>query len=190
MCLLVFCLNPEATSEEYYLVLINVRDEFYQRPTKVAHIWEKHPTVVAGMEIEPFKEGGTWFAMSKTGKIAALLNILQPDEEISTNKKGRGFLVVDYVTSSDDSVKYLQDISKDGHNYNGFTLVTMDLSSFNSPKIAYCTNSSKSPETLKPGIHAFGNSTSVECPWPKVKIAKENLLKSLKNSLVYQQKIF
>lgn len=46
--------------------------------------------LILGVDAEQGKEGGTWFAMSKTGKIAALLNVLQPDDEIAVNKKGRG----------------------------------------------------------------------------------------------------
>jgi uncharacterized protein with NRDE domain len=37
------------------------------------------------------REGGTWIAMNKNGKIGVLLNILQPDLEISVHKKPRGF---------------------------------------------------------------------------------------------------
>lgn len=182
MCLLLFYLNPTASADEYYLILINVRDEIYDRPTKLAHFWGQHLDIIGGIDIEPGKEGGTWFAMSKTGKLAALLNILQPDDEIQANKKGRGFLVVDYVTGSEDCLKYLDTIQTEKDSYNGFTLVTMDFSSFKSPKVAYFSNfSSLSPTVVQPGVHAFGNSTSVECPWPKVKNAKEMFSKIVEN---------
>ena len=45
--------------------------------------------VDVGTDQEPGREGGTWFAMSKKGKIGILLNILLnklPDPD----KKGRG----------------------------------------------------------------------------------------------------
>lgn len=46
--------------------------------------------IFLGTDQEPGKEGGTWLAMSKTGKIGVLLNILQADEDILPDKKGRG----------------------------------------------------------------------------------------------------
>lgn len=174
MCVLLFYLNPDASEEEFYLVLLNVRDEFYNRPTKTAHEWDSNSNIIAGMDMEPGREGGTWLAVSKTGKIASLLNVLQPDDEIYADKKGRGFLAVDYVTGSEDCFEYLKNLSAEGESYNGFTLVTMNLSSFKSPNVAYFSNmSSQSLESVAPGIHAFGNSTSIKCPWPKVTKSKE-----------------
>ncbi|GIY00793.1 transport and Golgi organization protein 2 homolog [Caerostris extrusa] len=174
MCLLTFYLNPDAGKHELYLVLVNVRDEIYTRPTQLASFWEKHPHVIGGMDLESGKEGGTWLAMSKKGKIGALLNILQPDEEILPGKKGRGFLAVDYVVDEKNCTTYLEEISSQGVNYNEFLLVTIEFTSLNVPKIACYTNSSSLPPvSLQPGIHAFGNSIEREKPWPKVSKMKE-----------------
>nr|XP_042907745.1 transport and Golgi organization 2 homolog isoform X2 [Parasteatoda tepidariorum] len=176
MCLLLFYVNPDAKTGELYLILASVRDEIYNRPTKLAEFWENFPNVIGGRDMEPGKEGGTWLAMSKTGKIAALLNILQPDEEILPNKKGRGFLVVDYVADDKDSISYLKDICSQGEDYNEFFLVTMDYSSRNMPKICCYSNhySSSQPILIEPGVHAFGNSINpLEIYWPKVLEAKK-----------------
>ncbi|KAA0199040.1 hypothetical protein HAZT_HAZT003937 [Hyalella azteca] len=46
------------------------------------------------------REGGTWLGLSSSGKIASLLNILQPREEATKNQKdlaSRGYLVVNYL---------------------------------------------------------------------------------------------
>lgn len=49
MCLLFFKINNDAkTEKEYKLILINVRDEFYARPTLPAHFWEDNPEVIGG----------------------------------------------------------------------------------------------------------------------------------------------
>ncbi|CAL1271548.1 unnamed protein product [Larinioides sclopetarius] len=178
MCLLTFYLNPNASENELYLVLVNVRDEIYNRPTKLADFWGKYPHVIGGMDLEPGKEGGTWLAMSKKGKIGALLNILQPDDEILPGKKGRGFLAVDYVVGEKDCSTYLKDISIEGKNYNEFLLVAIEFSSLKVPKIACYTNSSPSPPVfLEPGIHSFGNSIEREQPWAKVTKMKEMFTK-------------
>ena len=39
------------------------------------------------MDLEPGRKGGTWLGLSKTGRFAVLLNIL---EELKPNMKGRG----------------------------------------------------------------------------------------------------
>ncbi|GIY41881.1 transport and Golgi organization protein 2 [Caerostris extrusa] len=168
MCLLAFYLNPDAGEHELYLVLVNVRDEFYTRPTQPAGFWEEHPHVIGGMDLESGKKGGTWLAMSKKGKIGVLLNILQPDEEMLPEKKGRGFLPVAYVVDEEVCITYLEEIRSHRVNYNEYLLVTIEFTSLMEPKIAYYTNSSSSPPvSLPPGIYAFGNSVEREKPWPK-----------------------
>ena len=42
----------------------------------------------SGLDDEPSKKGGTWFGISTSGKIGALLNILDPTE--SNLRRGRG----------------------------------------------------------------------------------------------------
>lgn len=49
MCLLLFYLNPAAKEDEFYLILVNVRDEIYNRPTKTAHFWDQHSNVIGGI---------------------------------------------------------------------------------------------------------------------------------------------
>ena len=76
----------------------------------------------------PGKEGGTWLGMSKTGRLAFLLNIRRLDEVVDPDAKGRGSLVKDFVEGSKGCEEYLKEIAKDGDLYNGFNLVTADLS--------------------------------------------------------------
>lgn len=169
MCLLFVYVNTAPGPKGYHLILINVRDEVYDRPTAKASFWEKEPNIISGRDLQPGKEGGTWLAMNKNGKISALLNILQPDNEILPNKKGRGFLVVDYVKNNQDCLSYLQEICDHCDEYNGFLLVTLDLRKWNNDiSISYFTNGSKDkPKLLPSGIHAFGNSPPNK-PWQKV----------------------
>lgn len=46
MCLLYLFVNPKPKPDEYLLVLANVRDEFFGRPTSGCHIWERNPQLV------------------------------------------------------------------------------------------------------------------------------------------------
>ena len=49
MCLLLYYLNPHARDDEFYLVLVNVRDEVYDRPSQYAHFWPRNPDVIGGI---------------------------------------------------------------------------------------------------------------------------------------------
>ncbi|CAN7938556.1 unnamed protein product [Ixodes hexagonus] len=160
MCLLFVYANPDAEGDDYSLVLVNVRDEFFHRPTKPADFWENAPHIIGGRDQEKGREGGTWLAVSKTGQIAALLNILQRTDIIDPTKKGRGFLVVDFVRSSQDGQTFLNKLMRERNEYNGFLLVTVEIK----PLQKKCSLNSYSnlqegtPTSLDPGFHAFGNS--------------------------------
>ncbi|XP_076338309.1 transport and Golgi organization protein 2 homolog isoform X2 [Tachypleus tridentatus] len=150
MCLLFLSTSENPAPDGYYLVLLNVRDEYYHRPTLDCHCWKDYPVeVYGGRDNEPGKEGGTWLAASKTGKVGVLLNILQKPDK---NKKGRGYLVVDYVTSQKDAASYLKDVQKTGKDYNGFTLVTVEMKSSVGLSTAFLNNvSDESPQHIPPG---------------------------------------
>ena len=75
--------------------------------------------------MEPGREGGTWLAMNKSGKIGVLLNILG---EQSPDKLGRGFLVNDYLNDPElDGYQYSQKLNVMSQSYNPFNLVTVDI---------------------------------------------------------------
>ena len=48
MCLLFVFINPCPGKNKYKLILVNVRDELYKRPTEKATIWAEIPKVIAG----------------------------------------------------------------------------------------------------------------------------------------------
>lgn len=126
--------------------------------------------------MEPGREGGTWLAMNKTGKIAALLNIVQSKEEMANSqlKRGRGFLVNNFLKSSKTGMEYLTEIAENAHEYNPFTLFTLDSLTEKSPQICYytCYGNNK-PTKLTPGtVYGIGNSF-IGTPFQKVKSGKE-----------------
>lgn len=123
--------------------------------------------------MEPGREGGTWLAMSKTGGIGALLNVLQTKEALSKagNKKGRGFLVNDLLKSN-DSLTYLEGVYNTSGEYNPFSMVAVDF--LGVPRILYYSCSvSQKPQQLPAGIaHGVGNSY-IETPFRKVKMGQK-----------------
>lgn len=82
------------------------------------------------------EENGTWLGISKTGKLACLLNIrtAEQDNNKSQLMKSRGELVTNFLRSpaSLTGWTYCNNLLHEPNfsmfsNYNGFNLVTVDL---------------------------------------------------------------
>lgn len=183
MCILFFLANPDPPTDGYRLILVNNRDEYFIRPAKPAHYWKDNANIIGGMDLEPGKEGGTWLAMSMVGKIAVLLNVLQPVGVSNKTKKGRGFLVPDFLASNDDGLEFLNKIHKESHSYNTFNMVTIDISknSFTDFDICHYSNlTSDHPSSLISGVYGFGNSPP-ETPWRKVVYGEKKFTEIIDN---------
>ena len=116
------------------------------------------------------RSGGTWLAMNKkTGKIAVLLNILQPKEEIVASKRGRGFIVNDFVSGDESCHQYLHRLAQQGTEYNGFQAIALQIQSDAVDGAFYSNSTSEEePQVIEAGIHGYGNSIDPKEPWPKV----------------------
>lgn len=169
MCLLYLFVNPKPKADEYLLVVANVRDEFFGRPTSGCHFWDGNPDIVGPMDQAEGRAGGTWLGMNVSGKLASLLNIIRPLDEISGSKLPRGHLVVKYLEGRQDGINYLRDLQRRADAFDRFLLVTVDISPATQGVQASCyTNAEDSvPVQLKPGYHVFGNSDPRR-PWRKV----------------------
>ncbi|XP_071861672.1 transport and golgi organization 2 [Bombus fervidus] len=186
MCILFIYRNPDADCESYRLILVSNRDEDFKRPASPAHYWEHHPLCLGGTDMEPGKEGGTWLAMSLTGKAGVVLNL--SDEASSTNipKQGRGFLVPNFVTSNESAVSYLDKLYKKNNEnqiYNPFILVLIDLQNAD-VKYLSSSHNSTGPNSSQDNILGFGNS-GLDIPYKKVEVGKEifkNIVKDIKVS--------
>ncbi|WAR03803.1 TNG2-like protein [Mya arenaria] len=132
MCLLFMYTGDGSVG--YKLVLANNRDEFWPRPTDTLktrgdpqHQW------IGGMDLEPGREGGTWLGISRTGRLACLLNILELQRP---EARGRGGLVRDFITSDLTADDYLKMIADSGEQYNPFHLIVADLRHFPDERLA------------------------------------------------------
>ncbi|XP_038055320.1 transport and Golgi organization protein 2 homolog isoform X2 [Patiria miniata] len=183
MCLTAFVLNPDPGDGGYRLILAFNRDEFYERPTKPAEFWDRNSDIISGQDMFVGKEGGTWLGMSRSGRLAMLLNILQPDG-INPDAKGRGSLVSDFLEGSMDGQTYLQGIAKECDSYNGFNLITVELGNNGSIDANYYTNyalEATDPIKLTSGIHTFSNHT-INTAWPKTDHVQTELEKIVQNA--------
>ncbi|ODM95733.1 Transport and Golgi organization protein 2 [Orchesella cincta] len=110
MCILFLYVANNPSPDSYKVVLAVNRDEVYKRPTQVASFWGTSPDVLGGRDMQSGREGGTWLAVSESGRIGALLNVLQSAESLSnaSQRRGRGFLVNDFLLNpSVDAVQYI-----------------------------------------------------------------------------------
>ncbi|CAL8297025.1 transport and Golgi organization protein 2 homolog isoform X1 [Gadus morhua] len=167
MCILFFKFDPRPASKNAYrLILAANRDEYYSRPTKAADYWASNGDILSGLDLENGKEGGTWLGVTKTGRLAAITNYLEP--KLNPDAKGRGFLVANYLIDRDlDSFSYLKKLSTEGHLYNGFNLLTAEFNAKEDIVSYYGNRGSSQPIRLKSGIYGLSNSL-LETPWRKL----------------------
>ena len=95
MCLIVFSISKENklldSNSRFSITLMANRDEYYERPTSLMDWWNDRP-ILAGKDESA---GGTWLAIGKDGRFAAITNYKENgvvDYELS-----RGKLVTDFL---------------------------------------------------------------------------------------------
>jgi uncharacterized protein with NRDE domain len=173
MCLYVFAYESHS---HYRLILASNRDEYYDRPTKDAHIWASSPNVLAGRDIV---KCGTWMGITKTGRFAAVTNYRNPSQQL-LKADSRGTLVSNFLSNDISPEEYMINVIKKRTFYNGFNLLVADLSRF-----LYFNKNLSSMEVLKPGIYGLSNHF-LNTPWPKVKKSKQALVNYLKDNVIVE----
>ena len=169
MCLAAFALNAHP---RFPLVIAANRDEFYARASAPMAWWEDRPGLLAGRDLEA---GGTWFGLTRTGRVALLTNVREPGRQ-QAGARSRGDLVVDWLAGDEPASRTLQ-----GAVYNGFNLVTGDLSSGSWGGWNWASNRAGTPNAtvaLQPGLHAVSNAL-LDTPWPKTVGLKADLADAL-----------
>src|SRR5687767_15061005 len=109
MCVIFFAYNQHP---KFPLILLANRDEFYNRPTEAAHIWEDFPNILAGRDLVG---GGTWLGVTKQGRFAAVTNYRDPLAPIG--KLSRGNLVADFLKQDEPAQDYLQSVQNKAREY-------------------------------------------------------------------------
>ena len=127
MCILFSYISKRVRPNEFKLVILNNRDEYFFRPSAQANFVNENN--IYGIDLTDGKEGGTWLGLSKLGKIGVLLNLDRNKYENDENKEGRGFMVPNYLNSSSSFIKYIEPIKDNVHNYNPFNLIGYEKNS-------------------------------------------------------------
>ncbi|WP_371373758.1 NRDE family protein [Thalassotalea aquiviva] len=153
MCILFVAINQHP---QYPLIVAANRDEFHQRATQSAHIWQTTPSLLAGRDLHA---GGTWLGINHLGQFSALTNIrslpLAP-----AGLQSRGQLVPKALASpSQVNQKWLTTHAQD---YAPFNLLYQQHDDM------FCFNS-QSQQTIKltSGFHAICNGDIFD-KWPKM----------------------
>ncbi|XP_014224790.1 transport and Golgi organization protein 2 [Trichogramma pretiosum] len=185
MCIMFVYRNPDAGPSEYKLILIANRDEFYTRPADPAHYWPDYPGCLGGTDMEPGRENGTWLAVNHANaRIGVILNLHGNPK--STNTKGRGFLVRDYLIDPDSTIEHANKLHKtnqETHCYSPYNFVMVDMKSCD---IFYLSSEENypGPKKIDKSILGCGNS-GLETPYQKVLFGEKqfkNIVKDAKTS--------
>ncbi|WP_425389841.1 NRDE family protein [Ekhidna sp.] len=175
MCLITFAYKAHP---KYKLILAANRDEFYARPTAIAHWWIDHPEILGGRDLEA---KGTWMAINKNGRFAAVTNY-RDIQNIKADAQSRGDLPVNYLLGKEKPSTYSRKVLNEGNKYNGFNLLTMDH------ELAHVSNYDKGVNLLDPGIYGLSNAL-LDTPWPKVERAKRSFGTLIKQPFRMEQMI-
>jgi len=155
MCLILLGINSHPG---YKLILAGNRDEFYDRPTVQAAFWDEAPYMLAGKDL---LGGGTWFGITKGGRIAAISNYRDP-KSVKKGAPSRGRLVSSFLLGNDSPASYLNGLTGEADQYNGFNLIIG-----RKDRLFWYSNRRNGIKELGPGIYGLSNHL-LDTPWPKV----------------------
>jgi uncharacterized protein with NRDE domain len=165
MCLIVFA---HQLSTDYPLVMVANRDEFRQRVTQNM-FWWPNIDILAGKDLEA---GGTWLALHKDGRWAAVTNFRRGFKSPNPALYSRGHLALDFLSQKGAALAFAQTVPNT--KLAGFNLLLWDNN-----ELVFCSNEEHTePTVLGPGLYALSNGT-LDSDWPKMKHVKGQLEGSL-----------
>ena len=164
MCLIVVA---NRVDDRHALVVAANRDERHARPTGGADWWPDAPDVLGGRDLSA---GGTWLAVNRAGRLAAVTNVHEPGAPAAD--KSRGLLVTAYLRKRASAEAHGRRLAPRSADYGPFNLLLFDGAALH-----YVSNRA-SPAALPAGIHGLGNSP-LGTQWPKVRRAVQGVAAAL-----------
>ena len=144
MCLIVAAWRVHPA---WRLIVAANRDEFHRRPASPAAFWADRPQLLGGRDLEA---KGTWMAVSRGGRFAAVTNYRGAREPSAA--ESRGALVTRFLDGAADSGSYAREVSRNGSRYSGYNLLACDRE-----ELWWTSNRDTAPRRLEPGYYALGN---------------------------------
>ncbi|MCZ6881694.1 MAG: NRDE family protein [Gammaproteobacteria bacterium] len=166
MCLILFALQQH---QDYPLIVIANRDEYYARPTRSAHWWEDSAGIFAGRDLQA---QGTWLGVNRNGRFAAVTNVREP-ESMAPGKLSRGNLPREFLAGDEPPESFLTRIKPDADAYAGFNLLIGD-----SNGLYFYSNRQTGVTPVPAGIYGISNGLFDEA-WPKLTSGKQVLVSVL-----------
>ncbi|MDT8438532.1 MAG: NRDE family protein [Wenzhouxiangellaceae bacterium] len=160
MCLIAFDWQPGRAQA---LVLAANRDEFHARPTTPLHWWPDPGDRLAGRDEQA---GGTWLAVRRDGRFAAITNFRDPNAP--SGARSRGELPLDWLRSPEPARAFARRVHVERGEYGPFNLLIGD------PETLMIVGTHAEPEAVAPGVHALSNHL-LDTPWPKAIHAVQGL---------------
>ncbi|MCC5864187.1 MAG: NRDE family protein [Wenzhouxiangella sp.] len=152
MCLIAFAWMPEY---ERCLVLAANRDEFHQRPAGPLAWWPEPLDCLAGRDL---KAGGTWLAVARNGRWAAVTNFRDPGAPTGT--ASRGDLPLAFLRGDSSPADCVASAYARRADYGPFNFLAGDRNSL------WYAGSRARPQAVQPGLHALSNGL-LDQAWPK-----------------------
>src|SRR5699024_6364125 len=152
MCLIAFSFQPD---QPRHLLLAANRDEMHQRPARPLAWWRWPQGPLAGRDEQA---GGTWLAVGRRGRWAAVTNFRDPDAP--PGSRSRGELPLRFIESGAAPEAYARQIHARREDYGPFNLLVGD------EKSLWYASSHGPVEAVRPGVHALANGL-LDADWPK-----------------------
>lgn len=169
MCLIALHHTPGAA---VVLRLIANRDEFHARPTEPLAEWSDIEGLIGGRDLQA---GGSWLAVHRRGRVAALTNVRDPRLPSTPGSPSRGHLVTTALTT-DNLLGWLEQLaSGKALAYAGFNLLVGDGQQLWHLHRGY---DGIKLNSLSPGLYALSNA-DLNTAWPKVTKVRQALALSL-----------
>lgn len=159
MCLIAFALDAH---DDFVLLLAANRDEFYARETAPAAWWTDRVQAWGGRDLVA---GGSWLAVDRRGRLAAVTNVREPS--MAPGRRSRGELVADFVGGEHALEGYAARVLSRADAYAGFNLLLFDPAA--SRPLLYVSN--RHPQRVlevSAGVHGLSNHL-LDSDWPKVR---------------------
>jgi len=164
MCIATFALGSSAA---YPLVFAANRDELHTRPTAEADWWPDATSILGGRDL---LAGGSWLAVDRRGRLAAVTNI--PSDDARENLRSRGALVRDFLTEDRPAADFVATIGAAAGEYRPFNFLAFD------GRELHYVGTHSDAQRLGLGIHALSNA-ALGADWPKIHAARAGLTANL-----------
>ena len=174
MCLIAIAVDAHP---EYKLIVAANRDEFYKRPTTPAQYWTDNPEILGGRDEQA---GGTWMAISKTGRFSAVTNY-RDLKNIKEEATSRGGLPINFINQNISPENYLNQVHQKSDDYNGFNLLC-----WADDEMYHYSNYEGTVNRVKPGIYGLSNAL-LDTPWPKVQKLKSTFTSTISKEVNHEE---